>query len=174
MIPGQGYTWAVIVVLMGVSGVGKTTVGRLLAEGEGWPFFDADDFHSAASKDKMRGGQGLTDAEREPWLAALRAKIDELLALGASGVFACSALKESYRERLSAGLDVRFVYLKGSFELIQARLKARAGHYAGTSLLRSQFDALEEPKGVPAVDAALSPEEMLRATRRALGLEAQA
>ena len=173
MIPGQGYTWAVIVVVMGVAGVGKTTVGRLLAEGEGWPFFDADDFHSPASKDKMRQGLGLTDAEREPWLNALRAKIDELRATGRSGVFACSALKDAYRQHLQAGPDVRFVYLKGSFELVRARLETRAGHYAGASLLRSQFDALEEPQGVPAIDAALAPEEMLRATRHALALEAK-
>ena len=158
---------------MGVAGVGKTTLGRLLAEGEGWPFFDADDFHSPASKDKMRRGQGLSDADREPWLAALRAKIDELRAAGRSGVFACSALKAAYRARLQAGPDVRFVYLKGSFELIRARIEARADHYAGASLLRSQFDALEEPAGVPRIDASLAPEEMLRATRRALGLGAR-
>jgi gluconokinase len=160
----------VIVVLMGVAGVGKTTVGRLLAESEGWPLFDADDFHSPENKEIMRRGQGLTDAEREPWLASLRAKIDELAAAGSSAVFACSALKEAYRQRLQAGPHVRFVYLKGSFELIQSRLQSRAGHYAGASLLRSQFEALEEPAGVPAVDAALSPEQMLEATRRALGL----
>ena len=155
---------------MGVAGVGKTTVGRLLAEGYGWPFFDADDFHSPESKDKMRQGLGLTDADREPWLAALRAKIDELRGASRSAVFACSALKEAYREHLQAGPDVRFVYLKGSFELVQARIEARAGHYAGASLLRSQFEALEEPKGIPAIDAALTPQGMLEATRRALGL----
>ena len=158
---------------MGVAGVGKTTVGRLLAEGEGWPFFDADDFHSPASKDKMRRGEGLGDADREPWLAALRAKIDELRATGRSAVLACSALKETYRERLRAGPDVRFVYLKGSFELIQARIEARAGHYAGASLLRSQYEALEEPAGVPTIDASLTPAQMLGATRRALGLGAR-
>jgi len=85
-------------------------------------------------------------------------------------VFACSALKETYRERLQAGPDVRFVFLKGNFDLFQHRLQARAGHYAGPSLLRSQFDALEEPTGVPAVDASLTPEEVLLATRRILGL----
>ena len=158
---------------MGVAGVGKTTVGRLLAEGEGWPFFDADDFHSPASKDKMHRGQGLSDADREPWLAALRAKIDELRATSRSAVLACSALKETYRERLRAGPDVRFVYLKGSFELIQARIEARAGHYAGASLLRSQYEALEVPAGVPTIDASLTPAQMLGATRRALGLGAR-
>lgn len=156
---------------MGVAGVGKTTVGLLLAEACGWPFFDADDFHSPESKEIMRSGQGLTDAEREPWLAALRTKIDTLREAGQSAVFACSALKAAYRERLQAGPDVRFVFLKGSFELIQSRIQARAGHYAGASLLRSQFEALEEPVGVPKVDASLSPDEMLRATRRALGLD---
>ena len=153
---------------MGVAGVGKTTVGRLLAEGQGWPFFDADDFHAPEGKEKMQRGLGLTDADREPWLTALRAKIDELRAAGRSAVFACSALKEAYRRRLQAGPEVRFVYLKASFELIQRRLEARTGHYAGVSLLRSQFEALEEPADVPTVDASLTPEEMLRAARRAL------
>jgi gluconokinase len=160
----------VIVVVMGVAGSGKTTIGGLLAESEGWPFFDADDFHAKEAKDKMRLGIGLTDADREPWLAALRAKIDELRVSSRSGVFACSALKETYRQRLHAGPDVRFVYLKGTFELFQHRLETRAGHYAGPSLLRSQFDALEEPAGVPTIDASLTPEEMLLATRRTLGL----
>jgi len=158
---------------MGVSGVGKTTIGRLLAEGQGWPFFDADDFHSPEGKDKMHRGLGLTDADREPWLAALRAKIDELRGGGRSGVFACSALKEAYRQRLQAGPDVHFVHLKASFELIKRRLEARTGHYAGVSLLRSQFEALEEPAGVPSVDASLTPGEMLLATRRALGQGAE-
>jgi gluconokinase len=159
-----------IVILMGVAGSGKTTVGRLLSEAEGWPFFDADDFHTPENKEKMRRGAGLTDAERGPWLDALRARIDELLAAGLSAVFACSALKQAYRDRLQAGPDVRFVYLKGSFDLIERRLAARADHYAGPALLRSQFEALEEPGGVPVVDAALTPDEMLAATRQALEL----
>jgi gluconokinase len=158
-----------IAILMGVAGSGKTTVGRLLAETEGWPFFDADDFHTPENKEKMRRGVGLTDADRGPWLDALRAKIDELIAAKRSAVLACSALKQGYRERLDAGPDVRFVHLKGSYELLASRLGARAGHYAGPSLLKSQFEALEEPD-LPAVDAALSPQEMLAATRRVLGL----
>jgi gluconokinase len=159
-----------IVVLMGVAGSGKTTVGERLAADQGWPFFDADDFHTPENKEKMRRGIGLSDADREPWLAALRAKIDELRAAGRSAVLACSALKQAYRDRLVAGPDVRLVYLKGSFPLIASRLAARAEHYAGPALLQSQFAALEEPTGVPVVDAALSPEEMLSATRRVLGL----
>jgi gluconokinase len=159
-----------IVILMGVAGTGKTTVGEALAAAEGWPFFDADDFHSPANKEKMRRGEGLTDADRDPWLEALRAKIDALCAAGSSGVFACSALKQSYRDRLRAGPDVRFVHLTGSFELIESRLAGRPGHYAGPALLRSQFDALEVPADVPTVDVAQTPAEVLAATRRLLGL----
>src|SRR5262245_36318745 len=155
---------------MGVSGVGKTTVGRLLADRAGWAFFDADDFHAPAAKDKMRRGEGLTDADREPWLQALRARIDALLAGDESGVFACSALKAAYRQRLDAGPDVRFVYLKGTFEMIEQRLRERTGHYAGTSLLKSQFEALEEPADVPTVDASLPLDEVVAATRAVLGL----
>jgi gluconokinase len=159
-----------IVVIMGVAGSGKTTVGQALAQAQGWPFFDADDFHSEGNKQKMRRGEGLTDADREPWLAALRARIDELRAGSRSAVLACSALKQAYRDRLQAGPDVRIVYLKGDFALIEARLRDRHGHYAGPSLLRTQFEALEEPQGVSIVDAGGSPEEVLAATRRALGL----
>lgn len=159
-----------IVVLMGVAGSGKTTIGEALAAAEGWPFFDADDFHSPAAKEKMRRGEGLTDQDRGPWLDALRAKIDELRAAGRSGVFACSALKQTYRDRLLAGPDVRFVHFTGSFELIEQRLASRPGHYAGPSLLKSQFEALEVPADVPTVDVAQNPAEMLAATRRVLGL----
>lgn len=159
-----------IVVLMGVAGSGKSTVGQALAKKEGWPFFDADDFHTPENKAKMRLGLRLTDADREPWLAALRAQLDDLREAGGSGVLACSALKQAYRDRLQAGPDVHFVYLKGSFELIARRLASRQGHYAGPSLLRTQFEALEEPVGVPVVDAALTAEEMLAATRSAVGL----
>jgi gluconokinase len=159
-----------IVILMGVAGSGKTTIGEALAAAEGWPFFDADDFHSEANKEKMRRGEGLTDADRAPWLDALRAKIDELRAASRSGVFACSALKQAYRDRLQAGPDVHFVHLTGSFELIQSRLASRPGHYAGPTLLRSQFEALEVPTNVPTVDVAQTPAQMLAATRRLLGL----
>jgi gluconokinase len=160
-----------IVILMGVAGTGKSTVGEALAADEGWPFFDADDFHTAANKEKMRGGEGLTDADRVPWLDALRAKVDELRTAGGSGVFACSALKQAYRDRLLAGPDVRFVHFTGSFELLERRLASRPGHYAGPSLLKSQFDALEVPADIPTVDVAQTKAEMLAATRRVLGLD---
>lgn len=158
-------------ILMGVAGSGKTTVGQALAASEGWPFFDADDFHTPANKEKMRRGDGLSDADRGPWLDALRAKIDELREAGRSGVFACSALKQAYRDRLQAGPDVRFVHLTGSFELIERRLASRPGHYAGPALLRSQFEALEAPSDLPTLDVSLTPEEILAATRRLLGLQ---
>jgi gluconokinase len=159
-----------IVIVMGVAGSGKTTVGQALAAGEGWPFFDADDFHSPENKEKMRSGQGLTDEERRPWLLALRAKIDELRGAGRSGVFACSALKQAYRDHLQAGPEVRFVHLTGPFEVIARRLAERPDHYAGPTLLRSQFEALEPPTGVPTVDVSLTREQMLAATRAVLGL----
>jgi gluconokinase len=160
----------VIVVVMGVAGSGKTTLGRALAAAQGWPFFDADDFHTEANKEKMQRGAGLTDADREPWLLALRARIDELRTAEKSAVLACSALKQSYRDRLQAGPEVRFLYLKGRFEVIEARLSGRAGHYAGPSLLRTQFEALEEPEGVPAIDVEATPAQMLAAAQSALGL----
>ena len=134
---------AVVVVVMGVTGVGKTTIGRLVAEDYGWAFLDADDFHPPANVAKMRSGVPLTDADREPWLTALRAEIDARLARSESAVLACSALKQSYRDRLHANDAVCFVYLRGDAALIHARLLARSGHYMDPGLLASQFAALE-------------------------------
>lgn len=133
-----------VIIVMGVSGSGKTTVGKALAERMGWTFYDADDFHPAANVAKMRSGNGLTDADRAPWLGQLRALIDEVLREEESAVLACSALKASYRDRLDAE-GVRFVYLEARRDLIRERLSERKGHYAKVSLLESQFAALEEP-----------------------------
>ena len=137
-----------IVVLMGVSGSGKTTIGNALAERTGAAFADADDYHSPANKQKMAAGQPLTDADRQPWLETLNQLLLSWFQAGKSGVLACSALKQSYRETLAAGMPataVRFVLLDGSKELIASRLAARHHEYMNPNLLDSQFKTLEPP-----------------------------
>jgi gluconokinase len=137
-----------VVVLMGVTGTGKTTVGEALATRTGWPFADADDFHSAANRAKMHAGIPLTDEDREPWLRSLHQQIVDWLHDGVNGILACSALKESYRTELTARTasgSVRFVFLTGSPELIRQRMEARHGHYMPESLLPSQLATLEPP-----------------------------
>jgi len=135
------------IVVMGVSGAGKSTVGRLVAARLDCPFRDADSFHPKANIEKMSRGEPLTDDDRWPWLAAIAAWIAEHRAAGTTCVVTCSALKRVYRDIVTArqSADVRLVYLKGDFDLIAARLKARKGHFMPPALLRSQFDALEEP-----------------------------
>ena len=143
---------------MGVTGAGKTTIGRMLAKELGWEFADADDFHSAANKEKMSRGIPLNDADREPWLEAIRAAMLQLSAAHQNVVLACSALKSSYRERLEIGPEVKFVYLRGSYETIYQRLLSRHGHFATEKILSSQFEALEEPADAIVVDIGKSPE----------------
>ena len=139
-------TLPAVLVVMGVSGSGKTTVAALLAEQLGWPFGDADSFHSPANVAKMRGGTPLTDGDRWPWLRSMAAWVDETRAAGGHGVLACSALKRAYRDILIGDRpDVRLVYLHGSRALIAKRQAARTGHYMPASLVGSQFDILEEP-----------------------------
>jgi gluconokinase len=131
---------------MGVSGCGKSTVASRLAERLQWEFAEADAFHSAANVRKMQSGIPLTDADRWPWLDAIAAWIDGRRREGRHCIVACSALKRVYRERLAHGHDdVRFVYLQGSYKTIAGRMAGRTGHYMPTSLLKSQFDTLEEP-----------------------------
>lgn len=153
-----------IVVLMGVAGTGKTTVGRQLAQTLGWPFFDGDDFHPQASIDKMAAGRPLTDEDRWPWLAALRELIGQKLDGGETAVIACSALKASYRHRLLPD-DSRLVlvHLTGSRALIQERLQARPGHFFDTDLLTDQLATLEPPQAEAAltVDIQLAPAEIV-------------
>lgn len=137
---------ALCVVVMGVSGCGKSTVAGLVAQRRGWPFAEADRFHSERNVEKMRSGIPLTDADRAPWLEALADWIAARLAAGESCVLACSALKRAYRERLARGHPgVRFVHLVGSFDTIAARMSDRTGHYMPLTLLQSQFETLEPP-----------------------------
>jgi len=150
---------ALVVIVMGVVGAGKTTIGRLLAEKLRWHFADADDFHPASNVEKIRQGIALDDRDRAPWLSVLRAEIDQWNAAGQNAVLACSALKERYRKELRAGA-VRFVYLKGSPELILNRLRARHGHFASDSILESQFADLEEPKEAITVSVDKSSNEI--------------
>ena len=147
-----------IVVLMGVSGSGKTSVGEALAARTGWLLQDADEFHSAASIEKMRSGIPLEDADRWPWLDRMNAMLADKHARGESVLLACSALKQKYRERLAqGGLPVRWVYLKGSFDLIRSRLEARRNHYMKAGLLESQFATLEEPTDAVVTDIEAEP-----------------
>ena len=153
-----------IVIVMGVSGAGKTTIGTLLARQLGWPFVEADDYHSEANRAKMAAGHGLTDADRAPWLERLSAVIAEYAKDGRSMVLACSALKEKYRRQLrAAGKDagVVFVYLQVPPEVAIERLAHRAGHYAKANLAPSQFADLEEPGNAIVVDATRSPNEVV-------------
>jgi len=135
-----------IVIVMGVSGSGKTTIAAGLAQQEGWILLEGDSFHPPANIAKMKAGTPLTDEDRWPWLRAIAAKEDELLAAGQSAVVACSALKRAYRDILIGNRpDTILMYLRGSHALIADRMKARKGHFMPAALLDSQFATLEEP-----------------------------
>lgn len=159
-----------VIVLMGPTGAGKTTVGEILSRELGWEFADADNFHSAANVEKMSKGIGLTDEDRKPWLAALRRKIEQWIASGQNGILACSALKEAYRRELNIGPQVRWIYLKGTFEELTQRVQARQGHYAKKELVVSQFAALEEPKDAITIDVSRTPQEIAADVRRVLSV----
>lgn len=151
------------VVVMGVAGSGKTTVGQTLAERLGWDFYDADGFHPIENISKMASGIPLDDADRAPWLACLQALISASLKQERPAVLACSALKESYRQKLLEGNnDVLIVYLKGSYDLIWSRLSARQDHYMKPEMLQSQFDVLEEPADALTIGIALPVEEIVQ------------
>jgi gluconokinase len=159
-----------ILIIMGVAGSGKTTVGSLLADKLGWKFYDADDFHSESNREKMSRGTPLTDEDRFSWLTSLQGLIRSNLQSRTSLVLACSALKDSYRSMLKVNDQVRFVHLKGTYSQIEARLKNRTGHYMPVQLLASQFEALEEPQDALAVDITQSPEEIISIIRKGFTL----
>jgi gluconokinase len=163
----------VIVVVFGVSGAGKTTVGKLLAREIGWRFIEADDFHPVANIEKMRSGRPLTDEDRWPWLERLRRQIEQSLTAGQSAVLACSALKRVYRDRLHVSDEVKFVFLRGDYALIEKQLRNRRRHFMNPHLLQSQFDDLEEPQqgeNVLTIELERTPEQIVETIKTKLNL----
>jgi gluconokinase len=162
----------VVVITFGVSGAGKTTLGKLLARKLGWAFHEADDFHSSANIEKMRAGIPLTDEDRWPWLESLRELIKRLDAKE-DAVLACSALKHTYRRFLRVNDQVKFVYLRGDYSLIANQLRERKGHFMNPELLKSQFADLEEPRaaeGILTVNLGRTPRELVQEITTRLGL----
>lgn len=162
-----------IVIVFGVSGAGKTTIGKLLADELGWRFLEADDFHPASNVEKMRDGRPLADEDRWPWLEQLRHQITRSIAAKENAVLACSALKRVYRERLRVGDDVTFVFLHGDYALIEKQFQHRRGHFMDPELLKSQFTDLEEPKtddGTVTIELGRSPQELVEEIKAKLGL----
>lgn len=160
-----------IIVLMGPAGAGKTTVGRALAAAAGWPFFDADDLHTDGSIEKMRRGTALDDGDRQPWLERVRQLMLQLTARGTDAVLACSALRERYRTVLSSGVPgLRFVLLDADRSLLEERLAARRGHFAGTAILDRQLEDLEVPADALIVDAGIPVASIVARICRSLGL----
>lgn len=154
-------------IIIGVSGCGKSTVARLLAKELGWDYYDADDFHPDENIAKMAASIPLQDDDRIPWLAALNEMLRVQRAAGQHPVLACSALKRSYRQKLKEGNDgLKIIYLQGDYDLIWERMLARSEHYMKAEMLRSQFDALEEPVQALMLNIRLSPEEIVSQIRQ--------
>ena len=151
------------ILVMGTTGAGKTTVGKLLAARLRWTFLDADDFHPAGNIEKMKHGIALTDEDRFPWLQKIHTELERLWQNGTNIVLACSALKQSYRDLLSAGLDMRIVYLRGTYEVMRRHIESRHGHFAGEAILAGQFADLEAPNNALALDVSHPPEELATA-----------
>jgi gluconokinase len=166
----KGKHKAIVVVVMGVSGSGKTRVGSLLANTLNWMFRDADNFHSKENIDKMAKGIPLTDEDRAEWLTKLQVLIGRFIEKNEDLILACSALKESYRQILRVDESVRFVYLRGSYEQIEARMRERPGHYMKPEMLKSQFEILEEPDDALMVDISQTPEEIVKLIHNAWNL----
>jgi carbohydrate kinase (thermoresistant glucokinase family) len=159
------------VIAMGVAGSGKSTVGASLARELGWEFLEGDAFHPPSNVAKMAAGTPLDDADRAPWLAALREAIEGRLAAGARLVVACSALRESYRAALAPDpAAIRFVHLRGDYEVLQERIGGRTGHFMRPEMLRSQFDALEEPRDALALDVLDPPQVLIDQIRETFSL----
>lgn len=161
-----------VILIMGVSGAGKTTIGRRLADVLGWRFVEGDDLHPAANIDKMRSGHPLTDADRRPWLARLHVTIADQVRMNQPAVMACSVLKATYRAVVEEGCGhcVRVVYLKGTADVFRERLIGRRGHFMRPELLDSQLAILEEPADAVVIDAALPPDDIILQIRRSLAL----
>ena len=162
-----------IVIIFGVSGAGKTTVGKLLARELGWSFIEADDFHPVANIEKMRSGHALTDKDRWPWLERLRQQIERSLSAGENAVLACSALKRAYRDRLRVSDEIKFVFLRGDYALVEKQLRSRHGHFMNAALLQSQFYDLEEPQpdeNVLTIEMGRTPEEIVERVKAKLNL----
>lgn len=160
-----------VVVLMGVSGSGKTTIGKMLADDLNWQFHEGDDLHPQSNREKMSRGIPLTDSDRLPWLTSIRRLIERCLAGRVSAVIACSALKESYRQMLVVDpAKMKIVYLKGTPELLAQRIANRKGHFMPPALLPSQLDTLEEPRDAITVDISGTPNQIVDAIRRELAV----
>ena len=160
-----------VIVLMGVTGCGKTTIGQLLSETMAWSYYDADDFHPTANVEKMSRGIPLEDEDRWPWLQKLSECLGDWIKLGSGAVLACSALKEVYRQRLiDDRKEVSIVHLVGTRELIAERLEKRVDHYMPSSLLESQFQTLEPPHDAIIADITKTPEEIVRHIQHSLEL----
>ena len=162
-----------MIIIFGVSGAGKTTVGKLLARELGWRFIEADDFHPAANIEKMRSGHPLTDEDRWGWLDGLRKQIERSLSAGENSVLACSALKRAYRDRVRVSDKVKFVFLRGDYALVEEQLRSRHGHFMNAALLQSQFDDLEEPQpdeNVLTIELGRTPEKIVERIEAKLNL----
>jgi gluconokinase len=166
----------VIVIVFGVSGAGKTTIGKLLAEQLGWRFYEGDDFHPRANIEKMRSGRPLTDEDRWPWLERLREQIKRSIIAKENAVLACSALKRTYRDRLRVSDDVTFVFLRGDYALVTEQLSHRRGHFMNPELLRSQFADLQQPEpdeDVLTIELGRTPQELVEDIKTKLRLAPQ-
>lgn len=158
-----------VIIIYGVSGIGKTTVGVAFAKEMDWSFYDADDYHSAANKEKMHSGIPLTDEDRQAWLLSLRDLISCVLGKDENAVLACSALKQKYRDLLTVSNEVKFVLLYSDYATIEKRITSRVGHFMNPDLLKSQFDTLEMPTGADTIlDASLPTETLVMKIRKAL------
>jgi gluconokinase len=159
-----------VILLMGVSGSGKTTIGQMLSGQLNWPFIDGDSLHSAGNIAKMAAGIPLTDDDRAPWLQSIHAVIERWQAQHKNGIVASSALKEQYRQILLTSSETKLVYLRGSYDLIYSRMQHRPGHYMKPEMLQSQFATLEDPKDAIVVDISLSAAQIVSTIRQKLAI----